>query len=224
MQNTPANEQAYAWIFSIAFNAGVGYFAGSLLADTLIWRPRTAVPAFLSSVLLTAWLISNYLMPGALLHFGVQQDWERILSAQGQYIIPLIVVQTCAFLVSLFHKGWDTIAGFMTAPTRRFNTSSGPATSKVSPDPPVEVSRTVPHRPATHRRRHLRTSAGTYPSWSRGLLAGISTLTATAAGWTGAGVFGISLAIISTTSIVIMTIGGHRREDPRQGQVRRETD
>lgn len=127
---------------------------------------------------------------------------------------PLIIVQTCTFLASFFREGWDTIVEFMTAPTRRFNTSSGPTTSKVSPDPPVEVSRTVPAHGGTHRRRHLRASAGTYPSLSLGLLAGIATLTATAAGWTGAGVPGIFLAIISAISTIIVTIWIQRRGDP----------
>ena len=97
----------------------------------------------------------------------------------------------------------------------RFNTYSGPATSTVSSDPPVEVSRTaVPARGETHRRRHLRASAGTYPSLSLGLLGGIASLTATAAGWTGAGVSGIFLAIISAISTFILTIWIQRRRDP----------
>jgi hypothetical protein len=114
IREAPATGRQFLLIVFLSIIAAVGLLAGAAVGTGPVWKPEIGrhvieVLVFLSSVLLTAWLISNYLMPAALLAFGAQQSWERILSTQGQYIPLFITVQACAFMVAFLKEELSSI-------------------------------------------------------------------------------------------------------------------
>jgi uncharacterized membrane protein len=110
-----------------------------------------------------------------------------------------VAVQACTFIVAFLKEEWDSIR-FMMKLNGRFNASSDHAASKVSHNPSVEVGRNA--------------STSSYPPLLLGALAGMASLAATIAGWTGADVPGILLAVVGAIATLIVTIlmyqGGDR--------------